>query len=354
MLRLVLLLFLIGAAATLNAQTPAASATPTPTPSPTSRSLIDSLSTGDVQKAIDLLKTNYINPDALNDAEIDRSKLEGLLTRLGRGAALTSTAEANAPAAGFYSDVLSGRVAYLRLGDMTRPNLDALDKALSGDGAKKIDAAVIDLRASTSSNDFDTAAEFAKRFCPKGKTLFTLHKVAARQDRTFTSDREPSFGGLLIVLADSETSGAAEAVVAVLHANAKALVVGAPTAGRAVEYSDFKLSNATILRVAIGEAVLPGGARIFPDGVKPDIAVDMPLNEKRDVFQQSRDKGMAQFVFEAERPHMNEAALMAGRNPEIDAAEGRRGRGNEKPPLRDPVVQRALDVVTSIGVYRSR
>src|SRR3954449_2587023 len=120
MLRLVLLLFLIGAAATLNAQTPAASATPTPTPSPTSRSLIDSLSTGDVQKAIDLLKTNYINPDALNDAEIDRSKLEGLLTRLGRGAALTSTAEANAPAASFYSDVLSGRVAYLRLGDMTR------------------------------------------------------------------------------------------------------------------------------------------------------------------------------------------------------------------------------------------
>src|SRR4051812_31731148 len=156
MLRLVLLLFLIGTAATLNAQTPAASATSTPTPTasptptPTSRSLIDSLSTGDVQKAIDLLKTNYINPDALNDAEIDRSKLEGLLTRLGRGAALTSTAEANAPAASFYSDVLSGRVAYLRLGDMTRPNLDALDKALSGDGAKKIDAAVIDLRASTS------------------------------------------------------------------------------------------------------------------------------------------------------------------------------------------------------------
>ena len=60
MLRLVLLLFLIGAAATLNAQTPAASATPTPTPSPTSRSLIDSLSTGDVQKAMTFAAANNL------------------------------------------------------------------------------------------------------------------------------------------------------------------------------------------------------------------------------------------------------------------------------------------------------
>jgi hypothetical protein len=350
MSRFVSLVLVLVSAAAVHGQTPTA----TPSATAPSRSLIDTLSPADVQKAMDLLKTNYINPEALNDAEIDRAKLEGLLTRLGRGAVLTSSAEANAPAAGFYSDVLSGHVGYLRVGDVTRANLDALDKTLNGFGAKKIDAAVLDLRASTSSNDFDAAADFAKRFCPKGKTLFTLHKVAARQDRTFTADRDPSFDGLLIVLADSETSGAAEALAAVLHANAKALVVGAPTAGRAVEYSDFKLSNTTMLRVAVGEAVLPGGARIFPDGIKPDIAVDMPLNEKREILQQSRDKGMAQFVFEAERPHMNEAALMAGRNPEIDAAEARRVRGNDKPALRDPVVQRALDVVTSIGVYRSR
>ena len=350
MLRFISLVLALVSAAAVHGQTP----TPTPTPAPASRSLIDTLSAADVQKAIDLLKTNYINPEALNDGEVDRAKLEGLLTRLGRGAVLTSSAEANAPAAPFHSDVLGGHVGYLRIGDVTRANLDALDKALSSFGTKKLEAAVVDLRESTSSNDFDAAADVAKRFCPKGKTLFTLHKVAARQDRTFTSDREPSFSGLVIVLADTETSGAAEAIVAVLHANAKALVVGAQTAGRAVEYSDFKLSNGTMLRVAVGEAVLPGGSRIFPDGVKPDIAVEMPLNEKRDIFQQSRDKGMAQFVFEAERPHMNEAALMAGRNPEIDAAESRRGRGGEKPALRDPVLQRAVDVVTSIDVYRSR
>jgi hypothetical protein len=347
MLRVLSLGFAIATAATLHAQAPA--------PAPNTRSLIDSLSSADVQKTIDLLKTNYINPDALNDAEIDRAKLEGLLTRLGRGAVLApANTAANSLPATFDSDTLSGHVGYLRIGDLTRANLDALDNALKNFGPKKIDAAVVDLRASTSSTDLEIAAEFAKRFCAKGKTLFTLHKVAARQDRTFSSDREPSFEGLLIVLVDGETSGAAEIVAAVLRADARALLVGAPTAGRAFEYSDFKLSNGTTFRVAVGEAVLPGGARILPDGAAPDIAVEMPPNEKREIFQQSHDKGMGSFVFEPERPHMNEAALIAGRNPEIDAAEARRTRGGEKSTLRDPVVQRALDIVTSIGVYRTR
>ena len=65
---------------------------------------------------------------------------------------------------------------------------------------------------------------------------------------------------------------------------------------------------------------------------------------------------MAPFVFETDRPHLNEAALLAGTNPEIEAiqaAQQRRARG-EKPPLHDPVAQRAVDVITSIGVYEKQ
>jgi hypothetical protein len=74
------------------------------------------------------------------------------------------------------------------------------------------------------------------------------------------------------------------------------------------------------------------------------------------VFEQSRERGMRDFVFEAERPHLNEAALLAGRNPEIEAMETaqRRGRAGEKPLPRDPVVQRALDLVTSLAIYQQR
>jgi hypothetical protein len=66
---------------------------------------------------------------------------------------------------------------------------------------------------------------------------------------------------------------------------------------------------------------------------------------------------MGPFVYETARPHMNEAALLAGTNPEVEAAEAahqRRSRTAEKPPPHDPVLQRALDVVTSLEVYQSR
>ena len=48
--------------------------------------------------------------------------------------------------------------------------------------------------------DLSLATEFAKRFCPKGKTLFTLRKPTGRQDRVFSSDRDPAFRGLVMVL----------------------------------------------------------------------------------------------------------------------------------------------------------
>jgi hypothetical protein len=82
----------------------------------------------------------------------------------------------------------------------------------------------------------------------------------------------------------------------------------------------------------------------------------MPAAEKRQIFQLSGEKGMAPFVYESGRPHMNEAALVAGTNPELEAAEAaqqRRGRLPEKPP-HDSVLQRAVDVVTSLEVYQSR
>ena len=357
------------AGASLFAQSPSASpapkASPTPTmpkpkPSatPSAHELISRMSASEAQAALEQLKANYVNADALNAAELDRATLEGALVRLGRGASLLGDASAeNAETpAPFYSDIVLGHVGYLRLGDLSRANLDAMDASLQTFAAKKVDAVIVDLRASGATNDFETAAAFAKRFCPKGKPLFTLKKRGAKAERAFTSDRDPAYQGLTIVLADGDTGGPAEALGAVLRLYDKALVVGTPTAGRAVESSDVTLANGKILRVAVGETVLPEGRAIFPEGLKPDLTVDMSAVEKREVFVQTREKGIGPFVFEVERPRLNEAALLSGRNPELEAAEAaqRRGRGLERAPLRDPVLQRALDVVTSIGIFQRR
>jgi hypothetical protein len=161
---------------------------------------------------------------------------------------------------------------------------------------------------------------------------------------------------LIIVLADGDTAGAAEAVAGVIRIYDKALVIGQQTAGRAVEYSDLKLPSGKVLRVAVGEVVLPEGHPLFPGGLKPDVPVEMAAVDKKEVFQASREKGMTPFVMENSRPHLNEAALISGRNPELEAMEAaqRRNRNPEKSGVHDAVLQRALDLVTSIGIFRKK
>lgn len=326
---------------------------------PTREELVNSLSQADLQAAITLLKSNFTSPDAITDTELNRATVEGLMIRLPHGVMLLPNKESatgEAPGA-FYSEVLGGHIGYLRLGSLNSANLQAMDKSLSNFAAKKVDALIVDLRSSQGTSDFAVAADFAKRFCPKGKPLFTLRKPAVRQDRVFSSDRDPAFRGLVMVLADGDTSRAAEAVAAALRFYDKALVIGQPTAGRAVEYSDLSLPSGKILRVAVAEMISPEGRSLFPDGVKPDLPVEMRMTDKRQIFQLSGEKGMGPFVYETGRPHMNEAALLAGTNPEVEAAEAaqqRRGRAPEKPPAHDPVLQRALDVVTSLEIYQKR
>ncbi|MBA2432196.1 MAG: hypothetical protein H0V56_08785 [Chthoniobacterales bacterium] len=341
---------------------PAATATPAATPAPaaapTTSSLIDAMNPADLQQAVQLLKSNYINPAALNDAELNRAMLAGILARLGRGVMLLPQRPADPTEAAhpFYSEVLDEHIGYLRLGALTPANLQAMDAALQAFAAKKIDALVVDLRASPSTNDFATAAEFAKRFTPRGKPLFTLRKPAVKQERPFLSDRDPAYQGMMIVLTDGDTSGPGEAIAGTLRLHNKALVIGQATAGRAVEYADLPLNGGRVLRVAVAEAVLPEGRPLFPGGLKPDLPVEMPPADKRAVFQESVEKGMGPFVYDTERRHMNEAALLAGRNPELEAMEAaqRRGPTGEKLPPRDPVMQRALDLVTSLAIYQQR
>jgi len=308
-----------------------------------------------LQKALDFVKKNYLKPAALDPAGLDRATLAGLIERLGRGVALLSTAPASpspSPAPS-YREILAGHIGYVRPGALRKSDLADLDNALHFFATQKVDALILDLRATAETEDYALAADFAMRFTSKGETLFTL-QGSAEETKVFTADRAPSYSGIITVLIDEETTGAPEVLASVLHARERAILIGEPTADAAVDYSDLALPGGMTLRVAVQEAELAGQRIGYPHGVQPDLLVPMPLAVKREIFSASLTTGMAQFVFQNDTPHLNEAALLAGTNPEIEAiqqAQQRRARG-EKPPPHDPVVQRAVDVITSIAFFR--
>jgi hypothetical protein len=133
------------------------------------------------------------------------------------------------------------------------------------------------------------------------------------------------------------------------------MIVGENTPGQAVEFSALPLRNGRMLRVAVSEVVLADGSSIYPKGVRPDVSIAMPAAVEREIMGQSLDSGVSQFVFETERPRMNEAALVAGTNPDVDAMQAEQRRhGGAKAQLHDTVLQRAVDLITTISIFRAR
>jgi hypothetical protein len=330
---------------------------PKATPAPANRKAVDSLTDAELDEVLQLLKDNFIKPAALDPAELKRGAMHGLLDRIAPGASiLEAPAATGREASPFRSEVLDGRIGYVRLGAITSDNVGELDAALQKFSASKLAAVVLDLRATPPGSEFEQTAEICKRFCPKGRVLFSVKKPNIKQEQILTSKDDPKYRGILVVLVDGDTAGSAEVIAAVLRTHVNALVIGQQTKGEAVEFADFPLASGKVLRVAVAEVALPENVSVFPGGVKPDLPVAVTQETTNTLLKLELEKGVGEYVFETERPRLNEAALVAGTNPEFEAAQAaQRAKGEKaKAVLRDAVLQRAVDFVTTIAIYEQK
>ncbi len=338
--------------------TPAA-ATPTPTPAPakavpppappTAREITDALSDTDVKQALELIRASYVDPTEFTDEALNRATLQGLLERLGSGAGIEES-HAAAESSPLRAEILDDRIGYVRMGSLSADSLAEFDAALENFKSKSLRSLIIDFRATPASGNYELAAEYIKRLSPKGKMLFALRRPNNKQELMFTSSFDPAFDGVVVSVVNRHTAGAAEVIAAVLREVSNALVVGQTTAGQAAEFTHLPLRGGKQVRVAVGEVNLPGDREIFPSGLKPDLAVRIAPKVEAEVLQTALEKGVGGLVFERERPRLNEAALVAGENPELeeyaarpDPSTGRR--------IFDRALQRAVDLITTISIF---
>lgn len=319
------------------------SAQETPAPPPTSAERLESLDAGQLRKAIDALRQNHVRGSELDELRLTRATLRGLIESLAPGAELVGAGPEASGESAFRSEILDERAGYIRLGSLQPGNLAQLDVALRDFAGRKVHGVVLDLRATPDSSDFAFAAQVAGRFCPPGTALFSLVGPAA-DARDFVSSGDPLFRGVLVVLLDENTAGAAEALAATLRWNARALLVGTRSSGRCVDFTMTPLGSGHNLRLA-GAEVRVAGQSIYPRGLRPDIEVAQDREETELILAGGLQNGMSGYVFEQERAQLNEAALVAGTNPEIDREQRELG-------LLDRPLQRAVDLVTAIRFFR--
>lgn len=317
--------------------------------------LVDGLNQANLQEAFRLLRSEYIKKEDLDYLSLNRAAIQGLLERLEFGAMLLTEASRSARNSpfSFYASPINGEIGYIRFGRFYKAELELLDKAISGwmnDRALK--TIVLDLRSPQSQGDFVIASEILSRFRPPNELLFKIRRPGYDRAVLFTSKPQPvSWGKEVVILVDHETGNVGEIIASVLQNKGNSVVIGERTRGLTVEYRDVPIGEDRILRYAIAEVILEDESSIFQKGVIPDLPTEANIEAKHLVFEETENgSSLDQYLFREERPRMNEAALVAGTNPELDyllaKSNGRTTKWDEIIPD-DRILQKAIDILIS-------
>lgn len=204
---------------------------------------------------------------------------------------------------------------------------------------------MLDLRFA-SGWDYQAAVSAANEFMNKDRSQLLVGELHLR-----TVPNPNPIEGPITVLVNSETSGAAEVLAALLRRNDVGLIIGNKTAAKTKVFSEFELSSGSKIRVAVGEVRFDDGQTVSEKGLTPDISVDVELDKEREFFADAYAAPKGRKA----RNRMSEAQLVRNLklrlNPDLKLE-----KTTEMPTDRevfDPVLARALDLLKGLRTIGS-
>lgn len=233
----------------------------------------------DFREVYQLVRSNLAG---VTDADLDRAAVNGLLAGLD-GKVLLEGGASN-PATNLVPvsrvRVLDKNIGYVRISRVSDGLPSELASALRGlNSTNELKGLVLDLRYALGS-DFAAAAAVADLFVARERPLLDWGAGSARARTKANALTLP-----LAVLVNHETTGAAEALAAVLREVGAGLVLGDATAGRAMIMQDFPLKNGQHLLVATRPVKLGDSTELSVRGVVPDIQVTVDAADERAWFE---------------------------------------------------------------------
>ena len=336
---------------------------PSPTPSATQARpnqeaparLIDELEPAQLDQILGEMRDKYIDSKALTSNELNQATIKGLLSKLGPGVRVQSKAEFERakPVRPFRHDLVENKFGYIRLGTLKESSVKQLDSAIAEFQSRNIQGLILDLRTVSEDSDYDLANAVVSRFVSSGQPTFELIEKGDDEPKKFTAASAALYQGPLAILVDGESAGAAEAVAGVLKAKLRALIIGQTTAGRAVQYEPQTVGN-LVVSIAKSKIQIAGLPSIFPQGLVPDIVANVSADLQNQILAQTDVGPLDSYINDEERPHLNEAALVNGTNPELDAYEEEQSGKSAALKPKDESFQHALDFLVTLDIYKDR
>jgi hypothetical protein len=321
----------------------------------------------DFKEVYDLIRAHL---GGMSEDELNRKAAGGLVRALSPRVSLASNANgasgsSDGPALA-QTNIFDGDIIYLR----ARRVDDSLAKSVASAcerlrSPNKLRGVVLDLRYA-GGDDYAAVAAAADLFLNKPRSLLDWGNGTVK-----AKEKTDAISVPVAVLVNRETTGAAEALAAVLRQAAAALILGNKTAGQAMIMQEYPLKNGDRLRIATTPVKLGDGTELSSNGLAPDIAVDVSSEDERayyaDAFRVlprgnllasqtlSLTNSSSGITRTNRRPRINEAELVRerkeGLTPETDLSLGREPEA-EGPMVHDPTLARALDVLKGLAIVR--
>ncbi len=205
----------------------------------------------DFQEIYGLLRAHLPNVSA---AELDRAALEGILSNLADKVVLVSDRSVGGTNGLTQTNIFEGAIGYVRAARVSNELPEALRQTWrSLNSTNRLKGLVVDLRYAQG-DDYTAAAETASLFLKKEEPLLDFGEGMIE-----SRPGGERIGVPAAVLVNGATSGAAEALAAVLRETGVGLILGAKTAGKAMMYSEYPLKSGGTLRLARGPLRLGDG-----------------------------------------------------------------------------------------------
>jgi hypothetical protein len=318
----------------------------------------------DFKEVYDLVAAHL---SGMSQADLNRTSVQALVSALSPRVSLAGGQDAAAGAGAqpvSKASLFDDQVAYLRIGRVSGGLADALREAYQKlTGTNKLNGLVLDLRYA-GGDEYAAAAGAADLFVKKERPLLDWGNGVAR-----SKEKPATLTAPVAVLMNRQTTGAAEALAAVLRDAGAGLLVGARTAGQAMVAEEYPLRDGQRLRIATGPVRLGDGTALSPEGVKPDITVEVNPQEERayygDPFKELPKTNLlaattisvtnpANGTNRTRRARFNEAELVRERKEGADLDLETPGSETDtgKTVVRDPALARALDVLKGLAVVR--
>jgi carboxyl-terminal processing protease len=174
------------------------------------------------------------------------------------------------------SRMLDGKIGYIALHGFSQTAADQFHTALGAlldDGAVSI---IFDLRDNPGGY-IDAAQKIASEFIKSG-LIFSQESSGGDKKRwEATGDGLATDPGLpLAVLVNGGSASASEIVAAALKETGRGMIIGQPTYGKNTVQVWTELVDHSGVRITISRWFTPDHHSVAPDGVQPDVAVEVP------------------------------------------------------------------------------